>query len=393
MNPASSLLLPSHDIAPPISAANNTVPYSDTTHHDAIRGANTAGGTLDRPGNVSVGDATSRIRDFDDSICIDQVGSDPIRVAANKLSACDRDYRLDGDGYLRICQAIGAPHTYLKSLPTSLRVQIMQYHVDQRHHIKGGRADDAGTIVSRDGHFLAFGRDDLHSLTGFDVISTVVDAIGEPADTLEVHGLSFDDDSVSLEIVSPQVATEVRPNDLIRGGVRVVHSIVGTKATMILTFVLRLVCKNGLVHRECTGPRQTARTRRLPASSKHAKDRQLEQIHRLTRQSWSHTRRLLDSVQRLQEEPVTDPRNVFERYLRNGRLFSRNLVERLQAAWEVEESEPTAYGILNALTRVATHDLRITARQRRALAALAGVFAHKSSHICPRCYSVLSNVN
>lgn len=394
MNAMNSLSLPHHDLDSTIRAANTDPVESISNPHNAIRGANSEGDTFDRPGRLSVTSAANRIRRFDDSLRVDHVGHNPIRVDDNRISVGSRDYNLDRDGYRRLCQSLGAPRDYLKKLPPKLRSEIVQYHVDQRHHItKMRRADDAGAVVSSDDRFLTLSRSDLQDLTGTEVYSTIVDAIDQPGQLLEVYGLSFTDELVTFEIVSRQIVTEVRPGDLICGGLRVAHSRAGMDATSIHSFALRLVCTNGLVHRECTGPRRTARTRRLPAGSSQAKDRQLEQIHRLALQSWSHTRQLLDSVARLPEETVTDPDHLFERFLRNGRMFSRQLIQRLHEAWTMENSETTAYGILNALTRVATHDSQLSSRQRRSMNALAGIFAQKNTHICPHCFSVISAVN
>ena len=298
MNAMHSLSLPQHGHESTIGAANTDPVESNSNPHDAIRGADSEVDTLDRPGHLSVTSAASRIRCFDDSIRVDHVGRNPIRVDHDRISVGGRDYNLDRDGYRRLCQSLGEPHRdYLKKLPPKLRSEIVQYHVDQRHHItKMRRADDAGAVVSSDDRFLTLSRSDCRTSIGTEVYSTIVDAIDQPGQLLEVYGLSFTDELVTFEIVSRQIVTEVRPGDLICGGLRVAHSRVGMDATSIHSFALRLVCTNGLVHRECIGPRRTARTRRLPASSNQAKDRQLEQIHRLTRQSWSHTRQLLDSV-------------------------------------------------------------------------------------------------
>jgi hypothetical protein len=65
------------------------------------------------------------------------------------------------------------------------------------------------------------------------------------------------------------------------------------------------------------------------------------------------------------------------------------MMPRLLEAWRVEGEENTHYGAVNALTRVATHDLDLSERQRRVLAALAGILAFSEVHLCPRCFSVL----
>jgi hypothetical protein len=67
------------------------------------------------------------------------------------------------------------------------------------------------------------------------------------------------------------------------------------------------------------------------------------------------------------------------------------MMPRLLAAWRTEGEENSHYGAVNALTRVATHDLDLSERQRRVLASLAGILAFSEVHVCPRCFSVLGS--
>lgn len=358
-----------------------------------IHGANSADSFTQSQNDMLLAEALRRVRESEDHLRTFHVGSDLILIGANRITAGNCDFSLKGGGLRRLCQSVSAPFAYVKKLPPALSSGLLQYHLDRRHYRKDTGASQNVAIISRDGRFLTFGRSDLQNLTSSEVLSTAIDAIDEPHTGLAVSSLSFTDASVAIEVVSRRLATEVRPGDVICGGLRIVHDYLGFQATLIQSFVYRLVCKNGLVHRECAGPRHTPRTRRLAIGSKGAKQRQLEQVDRLARKSWSHSQRLLDSVQHLHEESVPDPRVLFDRFLRNGRLFSQALSQRLLEAWETENSETTAFGVLNALTRVATHDTRLSERQRRALAILAGIFAQKNTHICPHCFSVIPSAN
>jgi len=79
-----------------------------------------------------------------------------------------------------------------------------------------------------------------------------------------------------------------------------------------------------------------------------------------------------------------------QRFLRQARMHSARLLKLVEAAWRAEGAEPTAFGFLNALTRVATHEADLSAPQRRRLDLLAGIFAGQERHLCPACFSVLS---
>jgi hypothetical protein len=65
-------------------------------------------------------------------------------------------------------------------------------------------------------------------------------------------------------------------------------------------------------------------------------------------------------------------------------------MDHLLLAWEAEGSEPSAFGALNALTRVATHSAELPEWQRQRLSRLAGIFANQDVHLCPHCFSVLA---
>jgi hypothetical protein len=369
-----------------IGAANKQI---RRTQNDAVRSANN---TTRIPGlahAISISDAHACTRDFESGLAFDSHPRGLILVASNRLSAANRDYSLEGDGLRRLCQSVAAPFPYLHSLPPCLRSELLQYHVDRCHGSGSRRSHNSTTIISRDGRFLAFGRADLQMLTGSQILSAAAEAINENRYALQVSRIGFAQERMVFEIVGRQAVAEVRRGDVITAGIRVEHCYLGTQATTVHAFVLRLVCANGLTARECTGPRCTARTRRLPTQSENAAQRQIDQVRRLTSERWAHAQRVLDSVRRLREEQVANPSVVFERFLRTGRLYSQSLMKRLIEAWRSEDNEHTAFGVLNALTRVATHDTNLSDRQRRALAALAGIFAQKNTHICPHCFSVL----
>jgi hypothetical protein len=71
-------------------------------------------------------------------------------------------------------------------------------------------------------------------------------------------------------------------------------------------------------------------------------------------------------------------------------MHSARLLNLVDAAWKTEGGESTAYGFLNALTRVATHEIELSVPQRRRLDLLAGIFAGQDVHLCPACFSVMA---
>ena len=80
-------------------------------------------------------------------------------------------------------------------------------------------------------------------------------------------------------------------------------------------------------------------------------------------------------------------------WLRRSRLSPQRLLPLLRQAHEVEGGEDSAYGVLNAFTRVATHQADLSLNIRHVLARLGGLLAFGHSRMCPRCWSLIASSN
>jgi len=314
-----------------------------------------------------------------------------IRVEPGRVLAGDREFALTREGERRLCKRFQAPPDYLAGLRTTLRARILQEHFAEGRHNRSRITDKASCVLSRGGEFLDLSRSDLFTLDNASVVQGLRDGVGTAAASLEVQNLHLDDESFCLDIVSPQMAEEVRPGDILRGGVHVEHSQLDGTATQVMAFVVRLVCANGMVQRRCLGKksRSTPRTRRLPANRPEARETQMAQVRKLVTETWAGLQEKLDAIRRLGEKKV-EVKHVLEQLLRRAHLLSRDLLTRLLEAWVEEGSESSAFGALNALTRVATHAQDLSALKRNRLARLAGIYANHDVDVCPQCYSLLA---
>ena len=91
----------------------------------------------------------------------------------------------------------------------------------------GGINEANSRIIYRDGDFVRLGRSDLHTLGGDAVLQAVQDGFEDDAARMEVEDLHIEEEAFRLDVVSPSVASEVRPGDVIQAGVRVEHSFTG----------------------------------------------------------------------------------------------------------------------------------------------------------------------
>jgi len=355
---------------------------------------------LEEGGGVSIGrtnrpqtlnDALAQVTEREAGLRRTPFPLSQVRVVPGRLIVGEREFLLGDEGMHRLCRRFQAPAEYLARLKPQLRAHILQEHFAEGRDSGRKLGDRNSCIVSRDDSFIDLARSDLFNLDSTDVLRAVGEGVGAHASTLEVQNLHLDDESFALEVVSPRLAEEVRAGDVIRAGVHVSHSQLDGKATQVMAYLLRQICTNGVVQRECLGEkrRSTPRARRLSAERPEAREMQIAQIRKLVADTWSGLGNKLEAIRRLQDKPV-QVRTALERFLTQAHLFTHGLMERLLQAWVEEGSEPSAFGVLNALSRVATHSQEMPAWQRQRLARLAGIYANQDLHLCPHCFSVLA---
>lgn len=292
------------------------------------------------------------------------------------LLADDRQFSLSEHGFEQLCGRISAPAPYLRSLDLDVRQSVLQ-----RHIARGDLDSDRLTVISRGNEFLGFGRADLLRISGREAFEAIQEGVSRD---IEVSTLKVQGESVHADLLVENALAEVAPGDILRAGLQVTHSLIGDHATWIEAYILRLQCANGMTHRECV----SARTRRLPIGHKDARQMQIAQVRRLAADTASALEKKLATIRELRDQPV-DVDRMLTRWLDRARLSTRRWLPVALNAWETEGGEATAYGLMNALTRIATHGEGISARQRRIFSGLAGLLAFQRVHICPRCFSQL----
>lgn len=172
-----------------------------------------------------------------------------------------------------------------------------------------------------------------------------------------------------------------------RAGLKIEHHRFGRTATSIVGFEDRLVCSNGLVSRVCHKG-EAQRTRRLPASCGNSRQRLMAQVRALTIIQWQAAHAQLDGLRKTTETTVEPPK-LMRRWLREAGLLTDKMLDLLMDAWHREGEENTLYGVVNAISFVATHS-SLSERKRRILASMAGLLAFSTVHICDRCMAVIT---
>lgn len=299
--------------------------------------------------------------------------------------------RLEQKERTALFNKVRAPGSYLAKLSPELQAAALSEHALRGNSDRSEKFIGFGknpVLIMRSGNFETIARGELQPLPIVDVIRSVQEGLGNENAGLFVTRISGYPERLDVDLVSASKEIAVRPGDIVQSGLHITHEPFGNQATQIESFVFRLVCTNGLTRRFCKGE-GVERTRRLPVSVANRRELQMAQIRRLTRRNWDGLQTQLEALRAISERPAR-VRDLLKQWLRNARITAKPMLDRLVSAWEEEGGENTFYGAINALTRVATHHLELSVRQRRTLASLAGMLAFSERHICERCFSILA---
>jgi hypothetical protein len=331
------------------------------------------------PATNSLAEATAVVSAYESSLTFLAVAPGGLSFTGGRLGAGGTEYTADLKG---LCDGLGIPSGYVPELPEELRDRVLNFELAR----VGATRPTA--LVAQNGRFLRFDRGDLAHLSGVEVLETLADTVGGGA---VVHALEVEGETLRVEVVTRQTERAVRAGDVVRGGIQLMHSLSAAHPTTILTFLVRLICRNGWTARSCAGTRQVPRVRRLPLERSDARERMVAQVRRVARESLNLVEEKITALGELANQPLrnqSDVERVWTRYLGRVRLDTAEIFDELRTAWH-QERELTVYGALNAMTQVASHRASLDRWKRDRLAALAGVLTSAHTHLCPRCYSVL----
>ncbi len=333
---------------------------------------------------LGITDVAGITRDRDSNLTEIVVPRAAVRFETDRVKLGQQIFVFGPDARSRVYEATGAPEFYFGRLTLDTQAAVLNAVWNDSD------ANEQVTAVVRGDEFFTFSRADLIRLQPHEVVSAITEALGDHSDTLSVTRIRTDGDYLELEVISSRQAVEVRRGDVVQAGLHVVHTRFGNWATVVEAFVFRCVCDNGMIHRECLSRDGISRTRKLSANHPGGRELQLEQIRRLAARACNRIEPLLGELHATTDR-ATDVEKLLESWLRRARISVDLMLPRLLAAWELEGAERTEYGAINALTRLATHDGRLSARQRRTFASLAGMLAFSHVHICPRCFAISVN--
>jgi hypothetical protein len=354
----------------------------------------TALGTDIRPrqADTTFSEIITKVRTWDAEYSqTESASANDFEITEDALISGKNSIPTDQAARLRLLGMAGAPTSYLAN--RSIAIQILAL----REHIRQGQLGDILTPVLRRGQLFTLLSGSLVELSSTEVLTAVGDSLGSNTDGLTMSKVSHADGRLELDLVSPLKTMEIRRGDVVTAGLHIEHSRYSDVATQIYAFVYRLICENGMTRRECASAEGIVRTRKLSANHPRAKELMLDQIRRLTARTWGKLDKQLTEVKATSERRADVPQ-LLGQWVQRARISPRTanpekvqtIMDRLLRAWRDEGAESSYYAAVNALTWVASHDLELSARQRRVLSLLGGLLAFSGVHICPRCLSVLA---
>ena len=336
---------------------------------------------------MTINEAMTVLTESDEAFDETTVLVESLRFEPGAVTSGDSRFSFGEAGLAHLCEKAKAPAWYLNRLDAEMKCGLLEYH-----RAKGALGEGTVSVISRDGELVKLEKPNLLRLSGTEVLRAVLDGVGEAAsEKVVVHDLNVGEGSFQLDLVSVD-ENEVRPGDAVRAGLRITHSSIGDHANWIETFIFRLLCRNGMTRRDCVA-RRGIRTRRLDADLPGAREMQVAQVRNWAQGTWNALDEKLDAIRALPTHKieVEAVSRILQRFLERGRLSVNIFLPILLEAWEEEGAEASLFGIMNALTRVATHHEKPTTRQRQILSGLAGILSFQERHICSRCFSVLSS--
>lgn len=105
--------------------------------------------------------------------------------------------------------------------------------------------EDKRMIRILDGNIRAILSDRYRVLDNYDLVFLALDEFAKAG--ADIHKLNLTESHLFVKAVTPKLRGEIRPGDIVQGGLIIKNSEVGASRFAVEPFVLRLKCTNGLV--------------------------------------------------------------------------------------------------------------------------------------------------
>jgi hypothetical protein len=251
----------------------------------------------------------------------------------------------------QLADKLGIPRKYYERMRSSGKSGLLAENVNAWLREKERRL-----IRILDGRIRAILSDRYRILDNYDLVFLVLDEF-KKRETVEIYRIDLTETMLYLKAADRTLADSVREEDIVYGGIIIRNSEVGASALRIEPFILRRICGNGLILQQSLKKihlgRQTIEIGEIEWSDE---TRELEdkviwaRVRDIIRATFdkqvflSWVKRLRESTQVRIEKPIEAVENIV------GHL---NLSEEQKQRLLMHFSEPTKYGLINAVANLA----------------------------------------
>ena len=267
------------------------------------------------------------------------------------------------DGFKYVVDMLGAPVGFIKNTHFELADQIVK---------RLSRDVDNKEILLKGGRIIAHRPRNGGHVSASEVCEKVIKTVPDIEKTI-----FFDlDRSFDAQIICHSLETKPKVNDIVRGGVRVLHSEFMLREPEISTFSERLVCLNGMTHRE------NRMNFKFESSKKFMSELEASIKNCLSYFETSVGENLKKAV----EMKAPGDQIIHQAFTRNR--INPKFYDNVLAAHTAEQ-DGTAYGVLQAFTRAA--NMQTNYQNRSWLQEVGGneLLEVARAH-CPTCYGSLN---
>jgi hypothetical protein len=261
------------------------------------------------------------------------------------------EYPLTEWAHGQLADKLGIPRRYYERMMDSEKFQLLAENVNAWLREKERRL-----IRILDGRIRAVLSDRYRVMDNYDLVFLALDEF-KKRETVEVYRVDLTETMLYLKAIDRTLTASIRDGDIVCGGLIIRNSEVGASALRVEPFILRKVCSNGLILERSLKKihlgRQTMEVGEIDWSeeTRELEDRALwSKVRDIIRatfdkrvfQSW--VEKLRESTKVKIERPIEAVDNIV------GHL---GLSEEQKLKLLMHFSEPTKYGLVNAITNLA----------------------------------------
>jgi hypothetical protein len=262
--------------------------------------------------------------------------------------------------HLQLAEKLGIPKKYYDRMREAGKTELLADNINAWLCVKERRL-----IRILDGKIRAILSDRYRIIDNYDLVFLALDEF-KKKETVEIYRVDLTETMLYLKAIDRTLTASVKEEDIVYGGLILRNSEVGASALKVEPFILRKICSNGLILQHSLKKihlgKQTLEigyiewsdeTRKLEDRALWSKVRDIIRatFDRKVFESW--VTKLKDSTTVKIEEPIEAVNNIVKHLGLNEEQKQKLLMH---------FSEPTKYGLINAITNVASETENVEAQ-------------------------------